>query len=161
MKAETEGHNLTDWVAAREAADPQRTGPRDPERMLQARSYTTGWLVCAEGPERGRDYRLLPGRCRIGRGYDQDVCIFEDPGISRDGHCAVTYEERDNVFYLEPGKGTLTWFEGEALLEPRQIRTGDRFRIGETTLEFIAYCRGNIRWGSQEGETGDEADTVS
>ena len=161
----------TDWIPAREAADENRTGSQYAESSVLFHCYTTGWLVCSDGPEKGRDYRLRSGLNRIGRRYDLEVCLFEDQGISRDGHGGVVYEEKSNTFYLVPGEGTATYViapdeslsadseEGampdsrtsagpkEALLtEPAILESGDRFRIGETTLEFIAYCREGVTW---------------
>ena len=108
--------------------------------------FVTGWLVCVSGPERGRDYRLHYGFNRIGRGLMMDICIMEDAMISRNTHCSVVYENRKNEFALVPEGGCLTYYGGEVLTEPVKLRTGDRFRIGETELEFIAFCREAVRW---------------
>ena len=151
----------TDWILARKAADPEVTGHLKAGGTIFPHCYTTGWLVCAEGPERGRDHRLRFGYNRIGRRYDLEVCLFEDPAISRDVHCRVAYEEKSNSFYLVPGEGTATYLivpdEQEAagtkeviLLESAPLKTGDRFRVGDTTLEFIAYCREGVTWTDKE-----------
>ena len=139
-------NNNTDWIPAREAADPRRTGSIHPESSLRFHCYTTGWLVCADGPERGRDWRLRFGNNRIGRDISLDVCIFEDPAIIRGTHCSVVYDEKSNTFYLVPGEGTSTFLEDRLLTEPAILTTGSRFRIGDTTLDFIAYCRENVVW---------------
>lgn len=108
--------------------------------------FVTGWLVCTKGEERGRDYRLHYGFNRIGRGLMMDVCILEDEMISRNMHCSVVYEHRKNEFSLVPEGGCLTYYQGEVLREPMKLKSGDRFVIGETELEFIAFCREEIRW---------------
>ena len=108
--------------------------------------FVTGWLVCTKGKERGRDYRLHYGFNRIGRGLLMDVCILEDDTISRNAHCSVVYEHRKNEFALVPEHGCLTYYQGEVLREPVKLKSGERFVIGETELEFIAFCREEIRW---------------
>lgn len=114
--------------------------------------FVTGWLVCVSGPERGRDYRLHYGFNRIGRGLTMDICMVEDEMISRSAHCSVVYEHRKNTFALVPESGCLTYYQGEVLEKPVKLVTGDRFRIGETELEFIAFCREEIRWVEEQGE---------
>lgn len=131
-----------EWKEAAEIADPNRTQMEQEE--LPINSYITGWLVCVEGPERGRDYRLRAGFNRIGRSHKMDVCIFEDDGISRNTHCSIVYEYRKNQFLLVP-EG-MTWKAEELLEGPVELVNGDRFKIGDTVLEFIAFCRGQIKW---------------
>lgn len=41
-----------------------------------------GWLVCVEGPEKGRDYRIRSERNGIGRGSDMAISIQGDEAIS-------------------------------------------------------------------------------
>ena len=108
--------------------------------------YVTGWLVCVRGPERGRDYRLHYGFNRIGRGLMMDICMMEDSMISRNTHCSVVYEHKKNEFSLVPENGCLTYYREQALAEPVKLESGDRFQIGETELEFVAFCRKEIRW---------------
>lgn len=45
-----------------------------------------GWLVCVNGEEKGRDYRLIRGRNRIGRDSDMDVTIRKDQKVTREEH---------------------------------------------------------------------------
>lgn len=132
------------WKEAADTSDVNWMVMESPE--LISHYYTTGWLVCVAGPEKGRDYRLRYGFNQIGRSHKMDVCIFEDDGISKNGHCSVIYEQRKNQFLLVPGNDSMT-FTGEALLEmPVVLHSGDRFRIGDTVLEFIAFCRDDIKW---------------
>ncbi len=140
---------FTDWKEAQRASDQNRTSRGRAEEELRSHCFVTGWLVCTEGPEKGRDYRLRYGFNKIGRSYEMDVCIFEDEEISRDAHCSVVYESRSNRFLLAPGQGTLTWLGGELVEEPREILSGERFQIGGTTLEFVAFCRNGVTWESR------------
>lgn len=134
------------WKEAEESGDENRTVLDEESEKLIAHCFITGWLVCVEGPERGRDYRIRYGFNRIGRSHKMDICIFEDDQITRDVHCSIVYENKNNEFLLIPGKGSLTWKENELVNQPVKLSTGDRFRIGETILEFIAFCRDNIKW---------------
>ena len=134
----------TDWKEASEASDENRTEREVQEQLIH--HYTTGWLICVEGPEKGRDYRLRYGFNQIGRSHHMDVCIFEDDGISRKVHCSVVYEDKNNQFILVAGNGTVTLADNEILANPKPLHMGDRFKIGDTVLEFIPYCRDDIKW---------------
>lgn len=135
---------FTEWTKATQASDPNRTQQEYKERSVN--SYITGWLVCVEGAECGRDYRLRAGFNRVGRSHKMDVCIFEDDGISRDTHCSIVYDNRKNCFALVPGVGSMTWKGDELIEKPVELLSGERFRIGDTVLEFIAFCRDNVKW---------------
>lgn len=108
--------------------------------------FVTGWLVCVEGPEKGRDYRLYHGFNRVGRGYGMDVCIVDDVHISRENHCSVVYDHKSNTFSLVPSGGNLIYLGGELVSHPVQLKTGDIIRIGESQLEFVAFCREGRIW---------------
>lgn len=108
--------------------------------------FVTGWLVCVQGPEKGRDYRLHHGFNRIGRGYDMSVCIVDDVHISRSNHCAVVYDDRSNTFSLVPSGGNLIYRNSDPVTVPVGLETGDRINIGESEFEFIAFCREGRVW---------------
>ena len=74
-----------------------------------------GWLVCVNGEEKGRDYRLIRGRNCIGRDSDMDVTIRKDQKVTREEHCSVVYDEKSNLTFLVPGNGTLTYYKGETV----------------------------------------------
>jgi hypothetical protein len=62
-----------------------------------------GWLVCIEGPDRGRDYRIHTERNFIGRAPTMDIAITGDPAISWDNQAVLSYNPRRHTFRLAPG----------------------------------------------------------
>lgn len=108
--------------------------------------YVAGWLVCMEGPSKGCDYRIYAGFNKIGRGYENDIVLKEDMQVSREVHCSLVYEEKRNVFYLVPKGGNLVYLNDEAIREAEEIKDGDMVRLGETSLEFAAFCKGDKKW---------------
>lgn len=113
---------------------------------LKGNDFVTGWLVCVSGPEKGRDYRLHHGFNKVGRGHNMDVYVAEDMYISKDTHCSIAYDAKDNLFYLTPSSGCLTYLNGNMLQESVLINSGDVIHIGESEFEFIAFCRGDRNW---------------
>lgn len=105
-----------------------------------------GWLVCVDGVERGRDYRLLAGRNYIGRSVDMDVSIPDDKQLSREKHCSIVYDPRSFRFVLLPGDSTLTMVNGAAQNAPCDISDGDIISCGSTKLCFIRFCKEGRDW---------------
>lgn len=110
-----------------------------------------GWLVCVQGPERGRDYRIRSERNGIGRGADMAVCIMSDDTISRENHAFITYNPRKLSFRLAPGEGRgMVYLNGEEVDAPMPLLAYDRIELGQTHLIFIPLCSEQFHW---EGET--------
>ena len=105
-----------------------------------------GWLVCVEGPEKGRDYRVHSGRNFIGRSLRMDISIADDPAITRENHCSVVYDPQSGNFFLVAGTGTNTYLDGERLTAPARLEEGEIIRIGDSKFCFVAYCKGEVRW---------------
>jgi hypothetical protein len=105
-----------------------------------------GWLVCLEGPERGRDYRLHGGQNFIGRAYGMDVVISDDEAVGRERHCSVVYEPIQNRFYAVPGEGSISYLNGEPLTASVEVNDGDCIVIGQSTLVFVPFCREGFTW---------------
>lgn len=111
--------------------------------------YVTGWLVCINGEEKGRDYRLHRGFNYVGRGLDMSVSIVDDLSISRQKHCAIVYDDLGNAFSLVPTAGNTVYLNGELIMLPAQLKTGDLIQIGNSEFEFIAFCREGRVWGKE------------
>lgn len=112
--------------------------------------FVTGWIVCVEGPEKGRDHRLYHGFNRIGRGYGMQISIESDPTITRKNQCAIVYDSRSNTFFLSPEEGNSVTLNGKYLTSPAEIRRGDLISIGQGTYEFVPFCREGRVW--EKGE---------
>lgn len=112
--------------------------------------FVTGWLVCISGAEKGRDYRLHHGFNRIGRDFGMDVQIADDQMITRKNHCSIVYDDRENKFSLIPSTGTLTYFNNSLLTKTQMLQMGDLVTMGNSTFEFIPFCREGRIWEKEE-----------
>ena len=108
--------------------------------------YVTGWLVCVEGPEKGRDYRLHHGFNRIGRDMEMDVQVMDDLAVSRKNHCSVVYDEKGRTFSVVPSPGSLTYYGDQLLEKARPLEAGDEIRMGESSFVFIPFCGKDRVW---------------
>jgi hypothetical protein len=111
-------------------------------------SPVVGWLVVEKGPGRGTDHRISPGQNRIGRSKQMEISLGQgDSAISADAHALVIYDYQNNSFFLKHGAGkNLTYLNGKAVLEPRELSAYDRITVGETQLLFLPLCGERFSW---------------
>ena len=104
-----------------------------------------GWLVCIEGKEKGRDYRLHTGRNFIGRGLKSDVSLPDDEQISRENHCSIIFEPKKNMFAIIRGGGEIH-INGESIDGSQTLYGDETITIGASDFVFIPYCREGRSW---------------
>lgn len=106
-----------------------------------------GWLVCVEGPEVGKDYRLYGRINTIGRAEDNDVVLAQEHTVSQKSHVRLAYDAKHNNYQLIPGDGSnVTYLNDEPLYVPQRLNAYDILEMGETKLMFIPLCNDRFRW---------------
>lgn len=100
-----------------------------------------GWLVVVEGAKKGIDYRLHTGKNTVGRSKSNDVAFDFDNTVSAEENVVITYDERNNMFYIQSGKGkNNVYINNSILLDARQIKDNDVIEIGQTKLVLRTFC---------------------
>ena len=108
-----------------------------------------GWLVCIEGKDKGRDYRLHSERNFVGRSNSMDVAIQGDETISRENHAIVTFNPKNKKFKLAPGDSRgLVYLNDDDVDMPMPLNAYDVIEIGETKLKFVPFCGDEHQWDS-------------
>ena len=106
-----------------------------------------GWLVCVQGADRGRDFRIRPERNFIGRSDAMDICISGDNTISRENHAIVSFNPKNGQFKLHPGESRgMVYLNGQEVDGPHVIKEGDKIDLGQTTLMFVPLCGREFSW---------------
>jgi hypothetical protein len=106
-----------------------------------------GWLVCVEGKNRGRDYRIRAENNFIGRSQKMQICIENDDTVSRDKHAAISYNPRKNSFKLSPGdSSSLVYLNDEDIDSAAELKPYDLIQLGETKLIFVPFCGDRFQW---------------
>ena len=106
-----------------------------------------GWLVCVEGPEVGKDYRLFGRINSIGRAEGNDVVLAQERTVSQKNHVRLAYDAKHNNFQLIPGEGTnVTYLNDEPLYVPQKLNAYDVLEMGDTKLIFVPLCSERFRW---------------
>lgn len=110
----------------------------------------TGWIVCVDGKECGKDYRIKPGINLVGRGDRSDIVIKGDPSISREEHAEIEYDYRENRFYLIRKKNPDVLLNGESVRAPTQLQAYDVIQFGQSVFVFIPFCSEKFQWAKKE-----------
>ena len=106
-----------------------------------------GWLICVEGREKGRDYRIHSDNNYIGRSEKMDICLRGDETISRENQAVITFDASDNSYYFSPGDGrSIVRVNNTAIFQTVKLEAYDRLIIGTTELLFLPLCGEKFRW---------------
>ena len=106
-----------------------------------------GWIVCIEGPRRGKDYKIHEGKNFIGRADDMDIQILGDNKISRRNHAILVYDPKKHETVLLPGESNgMVYHNDVALYSPIVLSVYDVIEIGRSKFLFIPFCGDHFRW---------------
>lgn len=106
-----------------------------------------GWVVCIDGPSKGKDYRIKSERNFIGRDQKMDIALVEDNSVSRENHAIISYNPKNGAFRILPGESHgLVYLNEEEVFSPMEIKLNDVIEIGETKLMFVPFCGGGFSW---------------
>ena len=82
-----------------------------------------GWLVCIEGKEKGKDYRIYGKNNTIGRDERSDICLKGDNAISRENHAKLAYDHKHNNFHIIPADGANpVYLNDDPVYVPKSLR---------------------------------------
>jgi pSer/pThr/pTyr-binding forkhead associated (FHA) protein len=98
-------------------------------------------VVILKGYAEGMEYPIDKAYAVIGRGANAQVRI-RDPLASRE-HAVIVYHDSD--FILKDLDSTNGTHMRGASIRQRKLRHGDKFRVGDTTLQFILQETGRNR----------------
>ncbi len=106
-----------------------------------------GWLVCIDGPDRGRDFRIRSENNFIGRDASMDIALSGDDTISRQKHASVAFEPGQQSFWLMPGDARgLCYVNGTMAMSPVQLAPRDVIRLGKTKLMLVPFVDASFSW---------------
>ncbi len=139
------GANPTPGRSSDEVTRVLRTSGRQP---------VTGWLVVVEGPGKGAGVPIYHGVNTVGRDRSQKICLDfggeNDPEIARELQSKITYDPKNNRFYLQHGEGSnLTYLNDEPVLELKTLSAYDHIVMGKSRLIFVPFCNDQFQWPSE------------
>lgn len=109
-----------------------------------------GWIVCIEGPTKGRDYHIFARNNFIGRSKNMDISIPEDPTISGENSALIGYHDPSKSFFfgLVSGHNMVT-INDEVVFRPERIKAYDILGIGNSKFVFVPLCGEQFDWNGR------------
>ena len=109
-----------------------------------------GWLVCVDGSEKGRDYRIRSEKNYIGRDASMDICISGDETISRENHAVISFNPRNVKFTIAPGTSRgIVYLNNDEVGIPTELKPYDLIEVGQCKLLFVSFCNENFQWAQE------------
>lgn len=109
-----------------------------------------GWLVCVEGPSKGRDYRIHSQYNSIGRARHMDICIEGDNTITAECAATLAYDDREKLFFFDRDKSkNIVRVNGRVVMGSTELHAFDELTIGSTTLVFVPLCGERFDWNGR------------
>ena len=116
---------------------------------LEVIDPVVGWLVCIEGPQLGRDYRIMAEKNFIGRAEDMHIQILGDNKISRRNHAIIAYDPLKRNTLILPGDSSgLAYHNGDAVYIPTEMNQYDVIQLGTSKFLFMPLCGEHFEWES-------------
>jgi hypothetical protein len=105
-----------------------------------------GWLVCVDGLEKGKDYRIHSEKNMIGRADNMDI-VVKDPTLSRENHASIVFEPKHKTFFIQSGDGRgLIYVNGNVITNAQSITAYDLIEMGESKFRFLPFCGDKFDW---------------
>lgn len=106
-----------------------------------------GWLVCVEGKDKGRDFRIHADNNFIGRDEQMDIALTSDETVSRRNHAVISFDSQTGIFYFSPDEGrSITRHNGNPIFSTVELSPKDELEIGTTKLVFVPLCGKDFSW---------------
>jgi FHA domain len=113
----------------------------------KSQNPVVGWLVTISGPFKGKDYRLFSGYNSIGRSNKNKIHIAGDESISREKQAIIIYDHKNIKYYIQHNESeNLSYINSNPVLQPTEIKKGDKITIGKTEFLFVPFCDSTFSW---------------
>ncbi|MFN7922624.1 MAG: FHA domain-containing protein [Bryobacteraceae bacterium] len=133
-----------------QAAQPAAAAAGATRRLVQEQigiDPVVGWLVCVEGPDRGRDFRIRSEVNFIGRDGNMDIAVTGDETISRQKHASLAFDPLNRAFWLMPGEGRSLCYVNDAMVTAAvQLKARDIIRMGKSKLMLVPMVDQEFSW---------------
>ena len=105
-----------------------------------------GWLVCVEGPEKGKDFRVYQKLNMIGKSERAGIRLRDEAGLPFPIWARLTYSADDNRCRISAISAGHVLHNGKEIEEAVALSSGDRLVLGGCEYIFVALCGDSFRW---------------
>lgn len=120
-------------------------GGNETQSGISAYQRVVGWLVCTNGNDCGRDFRIHVDNNFVGRNDSCDI-VIRDPYVSAQ-HFTVTYDPLNDIYIASMSGGrAIVYINGQPLTSNHILQKGDKLKVGQTELVFIPLESSYVKW---------------
>lgn len=106
-----------------------------------------GWIVCIDGPTKGKDYRIFAQNNYIGRNKNMDISIPEDPAISGENSALIGYHNPSKTFFFGLASGhNMVTINDRVVFNAERIQAYDILGVGNSKFIFVPLCGDQFDW---------------
>lgn len=101
-----------------------------------------GWMVCIDGPDKGKDFALVisPDGNGIGASEKMAVMVRDDKNVLEENHAIIRFDENCQKCYIAPGYGKrIIRLNNTIVFAPMYLKPYDRILIGKSEFVFMPY----------------------
>ena len=110
-------------------------------------SHIVGWLICTEGEDKGRDYRLYAGGTVISPGIGESLRVGRASSISTGEYTKIVYDASSNSYFLIPGMNkTCIYINDAVVLQSTELSAYDVIDLAVAKLVFVPLCCDRFQW---------------
>jgi len=103
-----------------------------------------GWIVVLNGPDMGKDFRLVCGDNYIEISYDSHVAVKEKQ--KEDLKAVITFDTADRRFFIYGINNTSIYINEIKAMDLRILKNYDIIKINFTELLFVPLCNDYFNW---------------
>jgi len=124
---------------------------------LEVMNPVTGWLVCVDGPSKGRDYKIFMEKNFVGRSDGMDIQILGDSSIAKRNHTVLVYDPKKRKTLILPGDSQgLVYVNEETLYAPQELNEFDVIEFGKSRFVFVPLCGEKFEWADTDDAKENE-----
>lgn len=114
---------------------------------LEILDPVVGWIVCTQGPSKGKDYKLYTGKNFLGRSDGMDIQVLGDNHIAKKNHAIFVYDPKKKETLVLAGESHgLVYVNGESIYVPVVLSIYDEIEVGNSKFIFIPLCGDHFEW---------------
>lgn len=106
-----------------------------------------GWIVCIDGPDKGKDHRIMARINTIGRSEKMDICLSRDTTVTKENHARIAYDPKNNVYLIVPDKNINNiYVNGQPIFSATRLEAYDTVELGAGKYLFLPLCGDRFEW---------------
>lgn len=111
---------------------------------IQKVNPVAGWIVCLNGPCRGKFFAIYTGKNYIGSSRKMDI-VINSKEISEENHACIIYDYKNIAFYITELNGRVQLNQNN-IVGWNELHTNDSIIMGDLVFDFIPYCNKERNW---------------